>query len=264
MSRADPSTQARANTESLAERLRSSGLRRRIKGSRWYWRVKLLLKRLSGRELWLRRDLRTTSASCEDWLYSVDGLDAAARVYAFGVGDTLAFETALIERHGVAVDAFDPTPAALAWIESQQLPPGLTFHPWAIAGTDGRLTLYPRVKRKGRKSTTMWTADPGQADPGDAIVAPAYTLESIMRKLGHDRLDLLKLDVEGAEYDAIQSMLRTAVRPTQILVEFHHRFPTIGKQRTAAAIAQLRAAGYAISAISRTGRELSFVRRSQA
>lgn len=264
MPAADPSTPTRDLREKINRRLQSSALRRRIKASAWYWRIKLLLKRLSGRELWLRRELSVATDSCDGWRYSPAGLHPGARVYAFGVGDTLAFETALIERHGVVVHAFDPTPAALAWIESQRLPRGLVFHPWAIAGADGTLTLYPRVRRKGRKSRTMWTADPGQADSSSAIVTPAYTLESIMRELGHERIDLLKLDVEGAEYDAIDAMLRAAARPGQILVEFHHRFPAIGKRRTAVCIERLRAAGYAIFAIAPTGRELSFIRSSEA
>ncbi len=45
----------------------------------------------------------------------------------------------------------------------------------------------------------------------------------------------------------------------QLLVEFHHRFPGIGKQRTAATIEYLRTLGYRIFAISETGRELGFV-----
>jgi biotin operon repressor len=42
-------------------------------------------------------------------------------------------------------------------------------------------------------------------------------------------------------------------------VEFHHRFPGIGKQRTASSIEHLRKLGYQIFAISETGRELGFV-----
>ena len=47
--------------------------------------------------------------------------------------------------------------------------------------------------------------------------------------------------------------------PKQVLVEFHHRFPGVGKQRTAQAIADLRKLGYRVFGISETGREVSFV-----
>jgi len=42
-------------------------------------------------------------------------------------------------------------------------------------------------------------------------------------------------------------------------VEFHHRFPGVGKQRTADSIEQLRRLGYQIFDISETGREIGFV-----
>ena len=48
--------------------------------------------------------------------------------------------------------------------------------------------------------------------------------------------------------------------PVQVLVEFHHRFPGISKQRTAESIRMLRGLGYRIFSISETGREIGFVR----
>ena len=244
----------------LKDRLRASRLRQRIKSSRGYWRIKLLLKRLSGRELWLRRDTKIATRELDDWQYAAEALPAGAVIYCFGVGESIGFETALLEQHDVSVHAFDPTPAAMSWIEGQAIPAGLNFHPWAVAGRDTRLTLYPRLRRRGRKSKTMWTSDPAQADPASSIEVPALTLRSIMRELGHDRVDLVKLDVEGAEYAAIDAMLEASVLPTQLLVEFHHRFPGLGKAKTRDCITDLASAGYEIFAISRTGRELSFIK----
>jgi len=45
-----------------------------------------------------------------------------------------------------------------------------------------------------------------------------------MKMLGHDKIDLLKLDVEGAEYQVIEDIGKTGVEITQLLVEFHTRF----------------------------------------
>lgn len=42
-------------------------------------------------------------------------------------------------------------------------------------------------------------------------------------------------------------------------MEFHHRFPGIGKERTAESIRKLRELGYKIFSISETGREIGFV-----
>ncbi len=167
-----------------------------------------------------------------------------------------------MEEQVISVHAFDPTPAALSWIQDQQTPAGFEFHPWAVAGKDEMLTLYPRLNRKGQRSSSIWTSDADQADSSNAINVPAYTIPSIMHELGHSHVDLVKLDVEGAEYDVIDAMLDHPNPPRQLLVEFHHRFPGIGMERTRECIAKLGGAGYDLFGVSRTGRELSFIRKN--
>ena len=80
-----------------------------------------------------------------------------------------------------------------------------------------------------------------------------------MEKLQHERVDVLKMDVEGAEYDIIEGLKQATHLPEQLLIEFHHRFPGIGKERTAASIDILANLGYKIFDISETGREIGFV-----
>ena len=245
---------------SLQRQLKSSRFYRTVKSSRCYWHVKLFLKRVGGREPWLRPDVRIPTRECDGWLYAPDALPPGATLYCFGVGDSIIFEETLLDEHTLSVHAFDPTPASLGWLKTQRIPSGFVFHPWAVAGKDETLTLYPRLSQRGRRSRLMWTADAGQADPASAIEVPALTVPSIMRALGHSRVDLVKLDVEGAEYDAIDAMLEHSDPPRQLLVEFHHRFPGIGIEKTRECVAKLGRAGYALFGISRTGRELSFIR----
>ena len=66
------------------------------------------------------------------------------------------------------------------------------------------------------------------------------------------------MDIEGAEYEVLDSLIASDIRPTQLLVEFHHRFPSIGKEKTAGVIRRLRDIGYRIYAVSANGREVSF------
>ena len=139
------------------------------------------------------------------------------------------------------------------------LPPDLKFHKWAAAGEDGSLRLFRRISKRGKKSKVMWTAEGQAGDGSEYIDAPAYTIRTMMEKLGHERVDMLKIDVEGAEYEILDSLDKTERLPVQVLVEFHHRFPGISKQRTAESIQMLRGLGYQIFSISETGREIGFV-----
>jgi FkbM family methyltransferase len=230
-----------------------------MKRQSWFWPIKLFLKRVSGKELWLRSEVRYDVRKSDSWFYIPQMLDEDSIVYSLGVGDLINFDLDLIGDHGVTVHAFDPTPFAADWVSSQSLPDEFVFHPWAASGSDGTLRLYRRVNRRGESSTVMWTADDTAGDAKEFIDAPAYTIASIMRRLGHDRVDLLKMDVEGAEYDILAGLTEADPLPKQLLIEYHHRFPSIGKRRTASSIAALRSLGYRIFAISETGREVCLV-----
>ncbi len=230
-----------------------------MKQQPWFWPVKLFLKRISGKELWLSTEVQVETDESADWAYAGNRLDANSIVYSLGVGDSIDFDLDVIERSGATVFAFDPTPYAMEWVEKQELPNEFVFKPWAAAGSDGSLRLYRRVNRHGKSAEIMWTADEQAGDPKDFIDAPAYTIATIMDLLQHERLDLLKMDVEGAEYDILDGLKSAKNLPHQLLVEFHHRFPGIGKQRTAASIAMLSELGYRIFALSETGREVGFI-----
>lgn len=236
--------------------MRTSGW---MKRQPWFWPIKLFLKRVSGKELWLRPEVHHDLRQSDSWKYIPGLLDERSVVYSLGVGDLIDFDLDLIADHGVTVHAFDPTPFAAEWVAAQTLPDRFVFHPWAASGSDGTLRLYRRVNTRGKRSGVMWTADDNAGDATDFIDAPAYTVQTIMQKLGHAQVDVLKIDVEGAEYDILAGLDGDGCLPKQLLVEYHHRFPGIGKQRTADSIAALRKLGYRIFGISETGREVCFV-----
>ena len=235
-----------------------------IKRSPAFQRSKTFLKRVAGRELWLRPELRLSTEVYGDWAVCPDLVSRDGTVYSIGVGEDIAFDLALIDRFGVEVHGFDPTPNSADWLAAQTLPERFIFHPWALAAHDGTLSLSPRIKRHGKRSRAMYTVVDEAGSAADAIRAPAFTLDTLLQKLGHSSVNLLKMDVEGAEYDVLEALIASAIRPTQLLVEFHHRFPGIGQSATVAVIGALRRTGYRIFAVSLTGREVSFVHAPQA
>ncbi len=232
---------------------------KRFERSPGYQRVKTSLKRLIGTELRLRVELQVETIKSGGWCFTAQGLDQDSIVYSLGVGDDIAFDLSIIEGFGAEVHAFDPTPSSIEMLSTADLPNRFHFHPWAITAEDGTLKFYPRVKKDGSQSTVMFTMIAEDASSENAIEVPAYCLSSVASKLGHSRIDLLKMDIEGAEYEVLEGLLASPIKPGQLLVEFHHRFPAIGLEKTADMISLLRKVGYKIFAVSDTGREVSFL-----
>ena len=200
-----------------------------MKRQPWFWPVKLFLKRVLGRELWLRRDIRLATQETADWNYIGERLGPESVVYSLGVGDSIDFDMALIRQFGLTVYAFDPTPYAMQWLQKQDLPANFVFNPWAASVSDGLLRLYRRVNRRGRAAEVMWTADESAGDSDDYLDAPAYTLRTMMQKLGHERIDLLKMDVEGAEFLILDALHTIEIRPSSFWSSFTIAFPGLEK-----------------------------------
>ncbi len=233
---------------------------KRLEKTPGYQKKKRFLKRLAGKELRLRNDISIPVIKDGGWWFTPEGLTADSIVYSLGVGDDIDFDLAVIEKYGVQVHAFDPTPSSIDMLDATDLPQQFAFHPWAVTASDGSLSLYPHLRKDGTKSDIMYTMIAEEETVDDAIEVPAYSLSTISEKLGHERIDLMKMDIEGAEYEVLDGLLSSSIKPTQLLVEFHHRFPGIGLEKTADIIERLRGAGYKIFAISEIGREVSFLR----
>lgn len=233
--------------------------KRQLAATTPYRKTKLFLKRLLGKELWINPEIHCDIRQYGDWHLSARGLRNGL-VYSLGVGDDISFDLALVREFQVTIHAFDPTPQSIRHISSLELPEKFFFHPWAVTDQDHTLKLYPRLKRRGKKDKEMLTmiADPG-VEEKDAIQVPGLSLDSIMQRLGHGKVDLLKMDIEGAEYRVIDGILKARHKPKQLLIEFHHRFPRIGKQKTVASLRALRAVGYKVFAVSDTGYEASLL-----
>ncbi|RLA30059.1 MAG: FkbM family methyltransferase [Gammaproteobacteria bacterium] len=233
---------------------------KRIEKTPGYQRKKRFFKRLVGKELRLKNDIDVASIKDGGWWFTPEGLNESSIVYSLGVGDEIDFDLSIIDKYGVTVHGFDPTPNSIDMLAGTDLPDRFHFHPWAVTAQDGSLKFYPRLKKDGSKSDVMYTMIAEKETIDDVIEVPAYSLSSIAEKLGHQHIDLLKMDIEGAEYEVLDGLLASPIKPTQLLVEFHHRFADIGMEKTADVIRRLRDDGYKIFAISEIGREVSFLR----
>lgn len=191
------------------------------------------------------------------WNIIANLLDSQSVVYSVGVGNDITFDEALIARFGCTVHAFDPTPVSCQWVAEQVLPSEFVFHPVGLADKDEEVAFA----MPGREDWDCFSmAEEGTTE--EVVRCPVRRLETIVADLGHDRIDLLKMDIEGFEYGVIDDVLAGPLRPVQWLIEFHHNINHFLPDQTRRAVDLLEAAGYRLFTVSNLGREYSFVHGS--
>lgn len=196
------------------------------------------------------------------FLVDLDLLASDSIVYSFGVGENISFDEELIQHKFCPVYAFDPTPKSKLFIEKRNLPENLFFFDYGLYNHDGYIKFYlpENPKYVSGAAFNRWGYDEQIQKPIDI---PVKRLSTIMQELGHDKIDLLKMDIEGSEYCVLKDILDAEIPIKQILVEFHHRFPGIGIKATKTIIDRLNRAGYAIAGISKSKEEYTFIRKDK-
>jgi FkbM family methyltransferase len=225
--------------------------------------LKRLARVAAGRDVWQRRQLRTETLTLgsgdASWTICHSTISPNSTVYSLGVGEDISFDLELIRRFGVTVHAFDPTPRTVEWIKAQPIPSGFVFHPFGVGALDGMCRFLP-PRNPRHVSHKLVSRDA----PGAAVELPVHRLRTILRMLGHERIDLLKMDIEGAEYEVIRDLLDSGISVGQLLVEFHHRWREVGIEMTRKTIGALNDAGYQIFNVSARGDEYSFLNPSHS
>lgn len=171
------------------------------------------------------------------WFVPPALISAASVCYCVGVGEDITFDLALMRRFGCAVHAFDPTPRAARHVAAQAGSlDRYHFQPVGLWSEDAEVKFYvPRNRQHVSHSIVNLQGT------DEFFLGHCRRLSGLMAELGHARLDLLKLDVEGAEYEVLRSMLADGVLPTVLCVEFDQPMPF---RLTRAAVRDLRRAGY--------------------
>lgn len=224
--------------------------------------LKILIKVATGKEFFEKPDVTCPKdrfgSDYGGWYIVPAGIDCHSIVYSFGIGEDASFDIGLIEKFNLIIHAFDPTPKSIEWVKREDYSTHFVLHEYGLSSFNGDVSFYP-PENPNHISYTLLDRPTTKAR---AIIVPVKKLGTIMKELGHDHIDLLKMDIEGAEYDVIMDILESNIRPWQILVEFHHRFQGVGIKKSKEAINQLRLMGYKLFSVSATNEEFCFIRDS--
>ena len=182
------------------------------------------------------------------WTFVDDSNLIGSTIISAGLGEDASFDVEFARNYNAKVIVVDPTPRAIAHFNKivANLGRGRTssYHRGGnqpVGAYDlrdlepGTLQLIP--KALWENSTSLKFFEPansqhvshsivnfqrGYGDSGEYLEVEAITMTDLLAECGINGSDLqlVKLDIEGAEVEVISDFLDSGIRPAQILVEF--------------------------------------------
>jgi FkbM family methyltransferase len=161
-------------------------------------------------------------------------------IYDFGIRKQPEFGVILaLPPFNCKVYAFDPSPITKEWFESNtELKKLSNYHLFYYGGGGDDETIILRKYNWGQVSIYSYPqavlAEPRNCTDGacrskkfgdqELLQVPVRSVGSLMKEFGHNRIDILKIDVEGSEYQMLEGLIDsgTFLFVNQITMEWHH------------------------------------------
>ena len=186
-------------------------------------------------------DLERLGSDYGGWVFSpsmlIENSEGTINVLA-GAGEDLSFDLELKRRYGAEIAIIDPTPRALthyknlreAFANGQKFAINaseetyefknvsfekIDFLPYALWKECKEMRFYqPAVSSSVSHSLT------NIQKTEHFIIVESKTLSEVLTEIGCDQINILKLDIEGAEIEVCSSLSELNFLPKQLLIEF--------------------------------------------
>ena len=178
---------------------------------------------------------------------NLDGLDKNSIIYCIGAGEDVSHDIEIAHKLNSNVYIIDPTPRAIKHYEyvksvldgkdkiiyDKKFGGGNPYEYWKIIlenkidtdkiiynncgiGIQEGIQKFYLPSNEEYVSCSLVEGMKGEK----YINVNVKKLKSIMNQYGHDKIDLLKMDIEGSECDVIEDMLKEEIYPKYLAIEF--------------------------------------------
>ena len=169
-------------------------------------------------------------------------IDKNSILYLVGVGEDMSFDLEINNRYDSNIILIDPTKKAKYHLEEVK-----EFYKNKEYKFKGNVQpdYYDKIKELTPNMDNFTYIDKGIWDKKDKLkfykqnnkeyvsqsliegmfteiydIVEVDSIKNIMNELGHTKIDLLKLDIEGAENKVLEQMLNDSIYPRYLLIEF--------------------------------------------
>ena len=135
-------------------------------------------------------------------------------VYSFGIGGQIKFEEEISRKfENAKILCFDPT--AKKFIDNYVGPKNINLFLYGIWVDDKKIKFFHQDK-DGGGAITNYFGSTHQIE----IYHQCYKLKTLMKMNNHEKIDVLKMDVEGSAIEIMNNILDDKIFPNQIAAEF--------------------------------------------
>lgn len=176
----------------------------------------------------------------------LDGLDEHSIIYCVGAGEDISHDIEIAKKLGSQVHIFDPTPRAIEHVKyikeifenkaevknntrfgggnlnylniimnNKVESSKINIYEYGLHTEDEEIKFY---KPTNTEFVSHSVVKGMKGD--DYINVKVKKLKTIMKELNHDKIDLLKIDIEGTECDVLTQMLEEKIYPKYLSVDF--------------------------------------------
>lgn len=130
--------------------------------------------------------------------------------------------------------SYEPVPSNYdLLLENVRGLPQVTAYPLGVAGQSGPRSMFASPQPAGH---SLYASEADQGKP--SLEVPCITVEEIFRRHGIERVSVLKLDCEGAEYEILYAIPPGLFRRIERICMEYHPVPRGGESCTAAHLAR--------------------------
>ncbi len=184
------------------------------------------LDNITRRKITRRNDLQHSGTDYGGWVIPRNLFNSDSICYCVGCGMDISFDLGMIESFGCDIYGFDPTPKAVKYVND-------------VAGQESKYHFYELGLWDEEDTLRFYTPkNPAHVSHSalnlqkteEYINVKVKRLSKIMEELGHSNLSLLKIDIEGAEYKVIESIINDGIDIKVICVEYDEYFNPLDKE----------------------------------
>jgi FkbM family methyltransferase len=214
-----------------------------------WWRLKRSLGR-RWREWQLPKGYERLGTRYGGWWLFAPAIGRDPLLVDCGLGNDISFAAAFLQRFGGRVIGVDPNPAAIEYSRAH-CPDGMEIRDaafWTEAGSELCFHLPRPLEQLPRGADGVsgsLLASHSYAD-GTTRAVRTTSLAEVLSGAGRLECDVLKLDIEGAEYEVLEALCGSGdIRRTrQLLVEFHHHCTDYTFQDSLDGAGRIEASGF--------------------